>query len=277
MRTVYDLVDEYKDFLFANHPERFNSFHQLCCTQPEAARAEAVVFSFFQWNGYNIRVEETPSEGGVDFRVQTAITDFVVEVTSILRATFTEYSGAPEIPIQNYYSDLYKVAHLIRQEAANKASQMSGYNCPRILIIACEHQEYQNLLQYRDQFGANILLTGTPMQEERTGDDATDLADSLFFRFQKGRIVFCRKSISAVLPFFIAKNAAQTVGLLHPKPAYKFLIEFLPLMPFGTVLVPEKMLIPEMEDYSAQDSYKLKTIWIRRNLGNGLFQYNQRC
>ena len=83
MRTVDNLLDEYKHFLDANQPEHSNSFNQRCNIQPEAARAEAVVFSFLKWNGYNIWVEETPSGGGVDFRAQTENTDFVVEVTSI--------------------------------------------------------------------------------------------------------------------------------------------------------------------------------------------------
>ena len=124
MRTVHDLLDEYKHFLDANQPEHANSFHQRCNNQPEAARAEAVVFSFLQWNGYDIRVEETPSEGGVDFRVQTESTDFVVEVTSILRETFTEHSGSPEriISDKGYSVDPYRVPHLIRSEASSKAN-----------------------------------------------------------------------------------------------------------------------------------------------------------
>ena len=92
MRTVSNLVDEFKHFLDVNHPEHSNAFSQR---HPEAARAEAVIFSFFKQNGYDIRVEETPYVGGVDFRVLTENSEFVVEVTSISQNTVTERSGVP--------------------------------------------------------------------------------------------------------------------------------------------------------------------------------------
>ena len=44
MKTVYDLLGEYKDFL--DGTDRFESFDRLCCDEPEAARAEAVAYSF---------------------------------------------------------------------------------------------------------------------------------------------------------------------------------------------------------------------------------------
>ena len=278
-KTIYDLLDEYKCFLETYHSERCKSFHELCCAESEAARAEAVTFSFFKWNGYDVQVEESSSEGGVDFRVQKGNIEFLVEVTSILRETFTEHSGVPERYISGvvdknhlfYETDLYKVVHLIRSEASSKADQMSDYPCPRILVIACEHHEYANLLQYQDLFGANMLLTSTPKQEIETKEDGTALDDSLFFRFQNGRMVFCRKSISAVLLFYISKYHTATIGLLHPTPAYKFLIEFLPSVPFG------KILVPEMEDYSVGNPDRIRTRWRPGDSPNGLFIYNQWC
>ena len=246
MRAVYNLLDEYKHFLNANHSEHSNAFDQRCNDQPEAARAEAVVFSFFQWNGYDIRVEETPSGGGVDFRVRTENTEFVVEVTSIAKKTFTRRSGAPEIPIsgKGCHSDLYKVARQIRNEALDKAKQMSGYDCPAILTITCEHPEYGYVLQSKDNdFNPCMFIASPPKAEMRYDPEsytsyivgnATDLKYSLFFRFnERGRIVFCRKQISAVLLFYInEKYGATIVGLLHPRPTYKFSHEFLPSVPF---------------------------------------------
>ena len=271
MRTVYDLLDEYRNFLDANQPEHSNSFRQRCNHEPEAAQAEAVVFSFLQWHGYNIRVEETGSEGGVDFRVQTESTDFVVEVTSILRDTFTEHSGSPEniTSGKGYSVDLYRVPHLIRSEASSKADQMSGYDCPRILVIACEHPEYADFLYDKEAFGPAMLLTSPPKIEIPSGNNVTDLADSLFLRFENGRIVFCRRSISAVLLFYIhTRIRSEIVGLLHPKPAYNFSIEFLPSVPFVEVLVPG------IENYSAGDSYNIEARWIPDNLPDGLFRYD---
>lgn len=273
MRTVNHLLDEYKHFLDTNHPERFNSFHQLCHAQPEAARAEAVVFSFLQRIGYDIRVEETGNEGGVDFRAQKDSTDFVVEVTSILQETFTEHSGSPEriISGKGYSVNPYRVPHLIRLTASRKTDQMSGYDCPRILVITCEHPEYAYFIDNKGVLGPAGLLTSPPKISIPSGNNVTELEDSLFFRFNKknNRIVFCRESISAVLLFHISKYNAEAVGLLHPRPAHTFSIEHLPLMPFVEVSAPE------IEDYSIGDFYQIDTRRIPDNLPEGLFVYNQ--
>ena len=275
-KTVCDLLDEYKYFLKIYHSERCKSFHKLCCTEPEAARAEAVVFSFLQWNGYDIQVEETGNEGGVDFRAQKENTEFVIEVTSIRRETFTEHSGVPENPWasgRGVHVDDYDIAHLIRSEASGKADQMSGYDCPRILVIACEHVEYQIYLKKSEDvgFGADMFLTSPQVLGLPNLDDVTYLDDSLFVRFQNGRIVFCRESISAVLLFYISKYHSEATGLLHPKPAYNFLIEFLPSVPFVEVLVPE------IGDYPVGNYDRIRTRWIPDNLPDGAFIYNQWC
>ena len=273
MRTVNHLLDEYKHFLDTNHPERFNSFHQLCHAQPEAARAEAVVFSFLQRIGYDIRVEETGNEGGVDFRAQKDSTDFVVEVTSILQETFTEHSGSPEriISGKGYSVNPYRVPHLIRLTASRKTDQMSGYDCPRILVIACEHPEYADFLHGKGVLGPAMFQTSLPSL-----DGETNLADSLFLRFEDGRIVFCRKSISAILLFYIHERiGAEIVGLLHPKPAYHFSVELLPSVPFVEAVIPEKVLASEMENYAVEDfDNQINTRWIPNNLPDRLFRYN---
>ena len=283
MRTVYDLLDEHRHFLDANQPEHSNSFHQRCNNQPEAARAEAVVFAFFKRNGYDIQVEETGNEGGVDFRAQKENTEFVIEVTSILRKTFAEHSGVPENPWasgRGVHVGDYDIAHLIRSEASGKADQMSGYDCPRILVIACEHVEYQTYLKKSEDvgFGADMFLTSPQVLGLPNLDDVTYLDDSLFIRFQNGSIVFCRESISAVLLFHISKYHSEATGLLHPKPAYNFLIEFLPSVPFVEAVIPEKVLVSEMADYSVGDfDNQVGTRWIPDNLPDAAFIYNQWC
>ena len=269
MKTVYDLLGEYKDFL--DGTDRLESFEDLCCAEPEAARAEAVAYSFFKSHGYNIQVEETPNEGGVDFRVQAETTGFVVEVTSIWREIYTKHSGMSERIISGRSGSVspYKVPHLIRSEVSGKAKQMSGYGCPRILVITCEHPEYAIFLDKKEPFGPAGLLTSPPKISIPSGNNVTELEDSLFFKFGEDRIVFCRESISAVLLFCISKYYAKAVGLLHPRPAHTFSIEHLPLMPFVEVLAPE------IEDYSIRDSYQIDTRRIPDNLLEGLFVYNQ--
>lgn len=270
MKTVYDLLDEYKDFL--DGTDRLESFEGLCCAEPEAARAEAVAYFLFKWNGYNMRVEETPDRGGVDFRAQKHNAEFVIEVKSILRETFTEHSRVPENPWASggvFRPDPYRVAHLVRSEASGAVVQMSRYNCPRILIIACEHSEFSIYLKRKGVgSGAEIFLTSPPVLALPNLDNVTYLDNSLFFKLQNGRIVFCRESISAVLLFYISKYHAQTTGLLHPQPVHNFSIEFLPLVPF--VEVP----VPAIEDCSTGDVYRIRPRWIPDNLPDGFFVYN---
>ena len=224
---------------------------------------------FLSGHGYDIQVEETPNEGGVDFRIQAENTIFVVEVTSIRRETYTEHSGMPERITSGVGGSVspYKVPSLMRSKVSDKVSQMSGYKCPRILVITCEHPEYVYFLDKKEPFGPAGLLTSPPKIEIPSGKNVTGLEDSLFFRFQNDRIVFCRKSISAVLLFYISKYNAQTTGLLHPRPVHNFSIEFLPLVPF--VEVPA----PAIEDYLEGDV--LIPRWIPDNLPEGVFIYNQ--
>ena len=264
MKTVYDLLNEYKVFLDGN--DRLESFDDLCCAEPEAARAEAVAYSFFKRHGYDIQVEETPDKGGVDFRAQAESTSFVVEVTSILRETYTKYSGMPEIILDRVRCvSPYKVPHLIRSEVSGKASQMSRYNCPRILMIACEHPEYQYFLNKQNALGPEALLTSPPKISIPSTKNVTCLEDSLFFRFQNdSRIVFCRKSISAVLLFYISKYYAQTTCLLHPAPVCKFSVDLLPSVPFVEV---------EISGIDATEGHT-KTRRIPDNLPDGVFVYN---
>ena len=102
-KTVCDLLDEYKHFLDANQPEHSNSFDQRCNNQPEAARSEAVVFSFFKWNGYDIRVEET-GKGGVDFRAQKDDTEIEllpsVPFVEVLVPEIEDYSAGDSYRIR---------------------------------------------------------------------------------------------------------------------------------------------------------------------------------
>ena len=267
-KTVYDLLGEYKDFL--DGTDRFESFDRLCCSKPESARAEAATFSFFKWNGYNMQVEEKPDQGGVDFRAQKGNVEFIIEVKSILRDTFTRHSGVPDNwePGRGHY--MSDIANQIKTKASEAAEQMSGYNCPRILVIACEHHEFSTSLKKSEEVGsgAEVFQTGSQVITLPNLYNTTYLDNSLFIKPKNGRIVFCRKSISAVLLFYISKYHAQATGLLHPNPVHNFSIEFLSSVPFVEVS------IPRIEEDSV-GYYSINTRWIPDNLPEGVFIYNQ--
>lgn len=265
MKTVYDLLDEYKIFLDANHPEHSNSFDQRCNKGPESARAEAVSHSFLKSHGYDVQVEETPSKGGADFRVQAESTDFVVEVVSMLREKYTEYSGMPEILAGVRCTSPYKVFKAIESRAYRKERQMSGYSCPTILMIACEHPEYHYRLNTPNPLGPQASLTGPPKIGTDRKKNESCLKGSLFLEFVNDRIAFCKGQISAVLLFYISKYHAQTIGLLHPCPVHNFSIDLLPSVPFVEVSI---------SGIGATEGYA-EPRWIPDNLPDGLFVYNR--
>ena len=137
---------------------------------------------------------------------------------------------------------------------------MSGYDCPAILVITSEHPEYADILKDKHtDFNARMFMTSPPKIEleyntethtNRIVGNATDLQESLFFRFnRKGRIEFCREQMSAVLLFYI-----------HEK--YEA-FEILPSVRFVALPIPEQVINSEMEDYSIADfGGQIKPIWI---------------
>ena len=67
---VEDLIDNYKDFLENEHPSQVKSYRNRLRDHPASARAEAVTFHFFRSKLDEVRVNEIPNKGGVDFCVK---------------------------------------------------------------------------------------------------------------------------------------------------------------------------------------------------------------
>ena len=232
---VKDLVDGYERFLNVNHPKHIKPFHKRFHNQPESARAEAVVFSFLKEILDDVQIEESLVEGGVDFRCKTDSTEFVVEVTCLDSESVTRASGLPDEMPETGSARFYSmITPRLRQKASNKACQMSGHNCPRILVITSEHRHASTVLDCR---AASDLLTdetkvAIPATQSGELDLITELRGSVFFRLKNGKLEPCRRSISAILLFCVSVDSAFVVGLLHPDPACKFSPELLSSVPF---------------------------------------------
>ncbi len=232
-----NLVENYEGFLNVNHSKHIIPFHNRLHDQPESARAEAVVFSFLRDIYTDVQLEEDLTEGGVDFRCKTDSTEFVVEVTCLDPESVTCASGLPnEIPETGSGRHYSMMTPLLRKKASHKASQMSEYDCSRVLVITSEHSHASTVL---DRRAASDLLTGETKiaisDTPRALDLATGLEDSVFFRLKNGKLESCRRSISAILLFSISYVSASVVGLLHPDPVYKFSPQFLSSVPFVRV------------------------------------------
>ena len=264
--TIMDLVDNYKDFLDDKHPTRVKSYRALLKHDPASARAEAVMFHFFKANLDHVQVKEDPKIGGVDFRCETGSTEFVVEVTSLDAEAVARESGLKNEISENRSSGSYcLITGLLRRKASGKASQMSGYDCPRILAITCEHINANHLLSSR--IAAEFFLTSNtkitipnPCANPKPGVGLeTDLENSAFFRFNEKttQLESCRRSISAILLCGVSNYQTLIVGVLHPDPVHKFPIEFLPSLPF----VKLKKWPPE--------NSKIGTEWVTHKSANG--------
>ena len=259
LTLVDDLVDSYENFLINESPERIKRFHNLLASHPASARAEAITFHFFRDNVDKVQIEEDPGKGGVDFRCGIGKSEFVVEVTHLEDDSVSQASGlVNEIPESGTTRSYCRITHLLRTNASDKADQMSGYCCPRILVMTSEHI-YANDLLSSKRAAEDLLTSDTSISIPHPLADPkpdlgleTDLKDSVFFRFKKQKYEFelCRQSISVILLCSIYANSMGVIGILHPDPAYKFPIKFLPTISF----VKLKIWPPE--------NNKIETEWI---------------
>ncbi len=234
-----DLVDNYRHFLQDEHPTRVKSYYDLLNRQPASARAEAVAFYFLRNHSDNIQVEEDSKKGGVDFRCQKGNAEFVAEVTCLDAESVARKSGLKNEPPRNRSGGWYSgITNKLFDKVDEKTNQMSGYDCPAILVMTCEHPLADVLL---DTIDAEFLLTGdqkiavVPFSNSMENlDSITDLENSVFFLYnqENGKLESCRRSISAILLFSIFGASVFVIGILPPDPTHKFSIKFLPSVPF---------------------------------------------
>ena len=220
------VVAAYEGWMEVKSPDHKKAFVRRLKDDAEAAHAEAVTFNLLRMMQKNPHPAEIVGEGGVDFmctpKGQHA---FVVEVTVLRVEAVTAASGLTS-PLQDGAAKGFsQITTKLMQEAVNKASQMSGYTMPRVLVIATEHQGASLLM---GTHAAEELLTGTTAFRLRIGDtDASPeviatLKNSVFFREKNGSIEPARQSISAILLMRIGEDGASVIGVLHPVPAVPF-------------------------------------------------------
>ncbi len=238
MVSTAEIIESYKHFLEIKYPTHYKSYCTRLKNKPESAKAEAVTFSILRSNFDEVKLGEDISTGGADFFCSSNDVEFIVEVTCIETESVVTQSGwknkAP--PAQNKAAFSFgMITNKLRGKVSCKAAQLSGNDIPRLLIITSEHVGADFLL---GPHGAEILLTSDTKIKVPIGkpigkvDLATDLKDSVFFRFKNGSLELCRRSISAILLISIFDDKSLIVGILHPDPQYIFPIMLLPSVPF---------------------------------------------
>ena len=94
--SVADVVASFRDFLLVRYPTHLRHFDLRLQADPEAAQAEAVIFSLLRQLRLKPEIAEVVGQGGVDFRaLPSTESEFIVEVTTIGSATVTQKSGVP--------------------------------------------------------------------------------------------------------------------------------------------------------------------------------------
>jgi len=238
MVSIHEVIESYKVFLEVKYPKHSQSYRTRLKNNPESAKAEAVTFSILRSSFDDVKLAEDISTGGADFFCSSNDVNLIIEVTCLEAESVAIQSGwknrVPPDPNKTAFS-FGMITHMLRRKVSSKAAQLSGYNIPRILIITSEHIGADFLLGPR---GAEILLTSDTKIKVPIGKPirkvglATDLKDSVFFRFKNGSLESWRRSISAILLISIFDDKSLIVGILHPDPQYVFPIMLLPSVPF---------------------------------------------
>ena len=250
MFSTTEVIDSYAEYLRAKNPESLPSFVQRRASDPEAALAEAVVFSMLQ--GFRVRPEinDKPGTGGADFicsasggspfallRPPSPESQFIVEATSLDPDAVTDRTNLPnEAPDEIGGGAFGLLTKSVLNKVKAKATQLSGYPMPRVLAIASGHFNIGAV--FNAATAVNMLVSDFFWKQEIGSNQFdpnqyTNLDRSVFMKpGPDGSIVATRQSISALLLVGIYGDQSHIYGILHPEAAYPLNIGFLPKVPF---------------------------------------------
>ena len=254
---VQNLVESYERILVENYPQHVKSYKSRLVNQHTSALAEAVSFHFFKSTVDQVQVKEIPNIGGVDFECKIGESIYIAEITSITDKSVKDKSGLEDDltkikSVGSYSGITEKLCNIVN----SKKSQMSGYDCPAILVIATTHPQGDAVL---DSLDAENLLVGdvkigvsipSTKQIEEGIQSVTDFEYSCFLQCNQEWDT-CNRSVSAVLLVHISGVSAFILGLLHPDPEHVFSPKLLPTIPFV-----------RLKEWPPKDN-RLQTEWVR--------------
>jgi len=194
-------------------------------------------------------MNEVVGTGGADFicsqnfgpifarREPTPESMFIVEATSLDPDAVSRNTSIPnEVPEDRTGGAFSLLTRSVFAKAKDKATQLAGYDMPRVLAIASSHEGIGAV--FNSGAAVNILISDYHWRQEIGSDNFdpnryVDLANSVFMKPGKdGTIEAARKSISAILLIAVHGDQSVVHGILHPAPAKPLPIEFLPKVPF---------------------------------------------
>lgn len=239
--SIEQVVDQHARHLqktFGNRSSELKLFVDRLENDPEAARAEAVVFAWLYQTQKNPKLNELAGTGGMDFKCQSFIGgEFLVEVTSLGTDVICAKSGLSTDVTCLGGGAYRKVTPELRLRVKDKLSQLgTGGQLPRILVIASEHPKATLVL---DRSAAiNLFVSDwkfcVPLSDPSAVFNFTNLKDAVFFQPENENSLNLTPrypSVSAILLVSIYVDRIRAVGLVHPEPRVKLPIEVLPEVP----------------------------------------------
>lgn len=238
-RCMWEITDSYGNYLQHCYLGHHEKYQRLLQNDLEAARAEAIVFSFL-YAKFRTAIREDVSDGGVDFYCKTedGAYEFVVEVTHISKEALTK-SANFSYDSEGQVSSYSWVPELVYWRVKAKADQMSGAACPRALVITSEHEAAVNL--FRPEV-ANEMMVPTeiriPLDKPNADGELTmkHLAAPFFSVEPGSKLMARRQSVSMVLLVAIVPGQLFVTGLLHPEPVIPFDATYFPNVPFCRII-----------------------------------------
>lgn len=241
--TVSDVNDYYRRYLSRNRDleNHWTQFQKRESSDPEAAQAEAAVFSWLWAEKLKPCLFEDAGKGGPDFCcTNPGGNRFLVEATSLDSKMISERSGLPAEITGPGGSSFALITEKLKAKAQSKAPQLAGHGMPTVLAITSDHA-FARLLM--DELAAEYLTTSAPHFNVPTRGGPSypthDFKDSVFQRntglvWPSGSPIAkpALRSIGAILLIAIDQCEMRIVGLLHPDAANPFHPEWLAMIPF---------------------------------------------
>lgn len=222
--TIDEVTKSYVLFLEVRHPDHHKQFRARLAADPDAAKAEAVIFSWFRRQRLEPQVGESPAEGGADFLcVPESKQSLLVEVTALNREAVERRSGWPD-ELSTRAHSFGMITRNLWSKARAKATQLAEADVPRVLVVCLTHIGASALV---GTLAAEWLMVSEPKIEVPLAErgelapsrSVTDLKNAAFFRQEGDRIIPVRRSISGILLIALWGDQMEAVGLLHPDPA----------------------------------------------------------
>jgi hypothetical protein len=238
--TLDEITQAYALFLEVRHPRNWKLFKDRLGADPDAAKAEAAVFSWLRSARLAPEINESPSKGGIDFLCLPDEKDsFLLEVTSLRKDAVIAKSGWPN-DLTEGAAAFSMVTPQISRSIQNKVPQLARgpAGIARVLAVCLAHPGASALL---GTMAAEWVVTSTPVIMSALAKDGTpanaarlvtNLKQSAFFCIKDGAIAPVREKISAVLLIALWERQLDIVGMLHPAPAVPFEYRLLGEIPF---------------------------------------------